>query len=174
MASIPFILNKCEKPGSGALVAFLANTFEEEYTGVGIAGLVNKIEWDYKGVNIAGFGNYNGGYYNGGDYNGIRIAGFVNIGDNFNGIEATGLVNKNGGKSKGAQISCINYSKGVDDFLLQFGLFNHIGEMDLEKEATIQIGLYNSANGAASILLNARGIKNYIKRVKERCQKKKN
>jgi len=121
--------------------------------GLDITGISKEVFGDSKGLDITG------------------IAKFVH-GDS-KGLDITGLYKEVHGDSKGLDITGgYNYSKSVDDYLIQISLIgNKINELE-DDACGLQIGLYNRAGNQISPIVNIYGLKNLPGKLKKLIPKK--
>ncbi|KHO55063.1 MAG: hypothetical protein QT10_C0007G0049 [archaeon GW2011_AR19] len=148
---IPFIWSKY-KTFSGADFNLLYKNVEGDSKGANITLFENEIDGDSKGANIAWVNLIKG------DSKGTNIAG---------------LVNKIDGDSKGANIAGVfNYSKGVKDFLFQYGTLANIIKEENKDAFVLQAGLYNELGDNYFPFIQIYGLKNVPKLIKNAFKKR--
>src|SRR3989344_4958471 len=109
-----------------------------------------------------------------GDSKGANITLFENVIDgDSKGANIAGLVNKIDGDSKGANIAGVfNYSKGVKDFLFQYGTLANIIKEENKDAFVLQAGLYNELGDNYFPFIQIYGLKNVPKLIKNAFKKR--
>ncbi len=151
---IPFVFANYNRFNGLADINLISKKVAKDSKGADITGLVKCVGGDSKGADITGLVKYVGG-----DSKGADITGFVKIA---------------GGDSKGISIAGgFNYSEGVKDFLIQYGtLGNIVKEINPDNDFVLQVGLFNRIGNKYCPIINVQGMKNIPKLIKKGFGKK--
>ena len=142
----------------------------KKFKGADLNVLIKDVNGNSKGVDLTGVVKVVDGNSSGVD---LTLLGKI-VGEESRGFDITGIIKYTMEKSKGVNLTGgFNYSKGVEDFLIQYGTFGNYVKEKNEDAFILNLGLWNRiGEDYFCPLVQVYGIKNIPKLVKKAFSKK--